>query len=424
MSQQLQARHKMPQQLGRLKSVVGEVKMNTAVGRLAAAPKERRTIEVVDEMRGIILKRQDAIHPATAIQQQQVSLQEEPSTPFPQQQQQLPNEEEDEEEIEIVEVEYPPHSPLSTPPPTPPYVHKKFNNPPNSPVLHHHSFPKGTEPTPANNKEHPQKQPPPRLNSIAEILDDLSGPSPQTSMKDAWASSNSRDTTTNQDPRSGAKGDSNSAADTQQKGHKRSTVESEQIVDDSKRIRTFSRQVPILFNILRQNASWLVSERRRSFYQARFIFKPFRNEYALAGFYYTGFGDSCTCFASGCFARVDNHAEAWLKHSERCAFLLVAAPSHSQSPIEEIKKRDINFDDPSYYYVRLRSFDGMQVRGNPAWFSPSKMAEAGFIRNGERRIECFACHTQFVDDQIEDIVCARAAHRKWNSGCPYLKMTG
>jgi hypothetical protein len=426
--QQLQARHRMPQQLRRLNSD-GErktvAKMNTfaaAPGGPAAAERREAFDKIVQEeagpLRGILLKRQDALHPGTTILQQQVSLQEPTTLP----QQQVAGEED--EEIEVVEVEYSPHSPLSTPPPTPPYVHKKFNNPPNSPVQQHHPFPRGgKESVPANNNNNNERAqlllPTPRLNSIAEILDDLSGPTPLApksgDLKDAWAPTKSRD------PRSGARSSAAAAAAHAQcnTGLKRSANGSEQ---DPKKIRTFSRQVPILFNILRQNASCLVNDRRRSFYQARFIFKPFRNEYASAGFYYTGFGDNCTCFASGCFARVDNHAEAWLKHSEKCSFLLMAAPSHIQPPIESLRKRDINFDDPSYYYVRLRSFDGMLVRGNPVWFSPSKMAEAGFVRNGDRRIECFACHVQF-DDETEDIVCARAAHRNWNSDCAYLKMT-
>lgn len=135
------------------------------------------------------------------------------------------------------------------------------------------------------------------------------------------------------------------------------------------------------------------------------------------------------CFVNNC--RVDDWRVgdvAWKKHSHSngdCPYVQLAAPPRFQY-VKHGAAKSIDWEDPSYYFVRLLS-----LRKFAKFISRDmrmRLAGAGFIGNELQGVFCFVCRVSIGNvEQFEmrgERQCPTRIHARLNCSCDFIKMIG
>ena len=177
-----------------------------------------------------------------------------------------------------------------------------------------------------------------------------------------------------------------------------------------------------LFNIALQNIKFEVKERVKTFASWTATCGGKRG-LSRAGFTYPGLNDETVCFFANCsFDKWLTTDCPWVVHGRgkpNCPFVQMAAPANVQMMIQDVCEEVPNWNDPSYFQVRMKSlavFDNIMTHE-----VKSNLAAAGFMGK-DRKIVCFACNQMYIGDLEKTVRCPLSVHIELNKNCNFLKM--
>ena len=148
---------------------------------------------------------------------------------------------------------------------------------------------------------------------------------------------------------------------------------------------------------------------------------------AIAGFRYTGVGDTVQCDACGLrlhrWRSTDDPTEEHRRYSSGCSF--IRRWFMPQSHLSSGSQTQICLDPPPPIYPQFKEYQ-QRLASFHKWpygyphQSPSNMARAGlFFHKAPDRVKCFQCGLGLRDWENTDY--PMSCHEEWSPDCPFIK---